>query len=88
MSASQKPNEESHLSQQRANRLCRAASAAYYSIARIHACRTGEPALIPTHLSPLGPMPQMCEFSRQEIEEAERFLLRLGVIRDRLSAQD
>lgn len=82
MSASHTPNEEPHLSQRRANRLCRAASAADYSIAQAHACRTGEPARIPRHLSPLGSMPRVCEFSRQEIEEAERFLLRLGVIRD------
>lgn len=66
-----------------ANRLCRAASAVYYEIVCASAKRTGTPAKLPFLLCPKGRTPCTCEFSHSELEEAEAFLLRLGVIGER-----
>lgn len=63
-----------------ARRLCRAASAAYYAVVIRHACKTGTPVALPTLLCPYGAAPSIGEFSPAEIDEAEDFLLRLGVI--------
>lgn len=70
------------MTQVRANRLCRAASAVYYSICEMHANRMGVPALLPEHLCPKDDEPRPCpyEFALDELEDAERMLLRLGVI--------
>jgi hypothetical protein len=72
------------MSQDEANRFCRAASAVFYSIARSHALRTGKPVCMPLLLCPRGTVPVPREFSSAELREAERFLLRLGVIRFRV----
>lgn len=65
-----------------ARKLCRAASAAYYAIVVRHACKAGTPVALPTLLCPNGAAPSTDEFSSAELDEAERFLLRLGVIGD------
>ncbi|MEM1329133.1 MAG: hypothetical protein AAGG07_01090 [Planctomycetota bacterium] len=70
----------SMMSQAEINRFCRAASAAYYAIVHEHTRRTGECALLPELICPDGPAPCLCEFSTQEIEEAEDFLFRMGMI--------
>lgn len=76
------PEHEQHeeMSQDHVDKLCRAASAAYYEIIRHHAFRTGEPALIPTLLCPKGCPPGTHEFDEDVLLEAEAFLVRLGVI--------
>lgn len=66
------------------DRLCDAASALFYAIAKHHANRTGEPIPLPVHLCPktLNP-PCICSFLPHELDQAEGFLLRMGVIRRR-----
>ena len=71
-----------------ARRLCRAASAAYYEIFVRHACRTGRPAVLPELLCPEGAVPATDEFSASELDEAEAFLIRLGVICERRGPQE
>ena len=61
-------------------RLCDAASALFYAIARHQFQRTGDPIPIPIHLCPTSRPTCICKFSRREIDEAEAFLLRIGVI--------
>ena len=68
------------MSQQEINDFCRAASAAYYAIVRAHVARTGEPAMLPDLLCPVGPVPCAHHFDDETLDEAERFLLRLGLI--------
>lgn len=68
------------MSQQEINHFCRAASAAYYAIVRAHVARTGEPAMLPDLLCPVGPVPCAHHFDDETLDEAERFLLRLGLI--------
>lgn len=70
----------SEMSQTEINRFCRAATAVYFSIVRAHAVRTGERVGLPALLCPEGPPPDEREFTVEELEEAERFLYRIGVI--------
>ena len=64
-------------------RLCDAASALFYTIAKHQFHRTGDPIPLPLHLCPKSTPPCICGFSRHEIDQAEAFLLRLGVIKGR-----
>lgn len=64
-------------------RLCDAASALFYAIARNQFHRTGDPIPIPLHLCPKSAPACICSFSRNEIDQAEAFLFRLGMIRGR-----
>ncbi|MEM9066060.1 MAG: hypothetical protein AAGB51_11280 [Planctomycetota bacterium] len=70
----------SEMTQAEINDFCRAASAAYYTIVRQHACRTGVPAMLPEHLCPKDRPPSPYDYTQQQIQEAEEFLYRLGVI--------
>lgn len=74
---------DERLDQQEINDFCRAASAAYYAIVAAHATRTGEPAMLPELLCPEGLPPRPCEFTEKQLDEAEAFLVRLGVIGER-----
>ncbi len=73
-----KPGHE--MDQSEINRFCRAATAVYFSIVEAHALRTGERVGLPLLLCPAGMPPSEREFSVEELEEAERFLYRIGVI--------
>ena len=64
-------------------RLCDAASALFYAIAKHQFHRTGDPIPIPLHLCPKSTPACICGFSRSEIDHAEAFLLRLGMIKGR-----
>lgn len=70
----------SEMSQHEINRFCKAASAAYFAILQSHTRRTGECARIPELLSPKGRVPHPLMFTAEELDEADQFLLRLGVI--------
>ncbi|MEL6330040.1 MAG: hypothetical protein AAFR38_10275 [Planctomycetota bacterium] len=83
MSDGKQRGESDRLDQDRINRACRAASAAYYAIVCAHARRTGVPGLLPELLCRTGPTPCACDFSDAELDDAERFLVRLGVIAER-----
>ena len=72
----------SEMSQEEINRYCSAASATYYAIVCAHAQRTGQCAKLPDLLCPDGLPPLQSQFSPGELDEAEEFLLRLGVISD------
>lgn len=73
---------EGGMPQHDADVLCRSASAVYYAILQAHACRTGERATLPTLLCPRRNPPIPEDFSEATLYEAERFLLRLGMISD------
>ncbi|MEM8876107.1 MAG: hypothetical protein AAGD32_17825 [Planctomycetota bacterium] len=68
------------MTQDEINDFCRAASAVYYAIVRAHVDRTGEPAMLPDLLCPCGRVPRVSEYDKATLEEAEKFLLRLGLI--------
>ncbi|MEM1166049.1 MAG: hypothetical protein AAGI30_07135 [Planctomycetota bacterium] len=70
------------------DRLCEAASALYYHIAFRHAMRTGRPVLLPELLCPKSSTPCVDAFSEDDIDEAERFLLRLGIIGGRIESPE
>jgi len=63
------------------DRLCNAASALYYAVVRNHASKTGMPVALPSLICPVGTPPCVCAFSDDELDAAEQFLVRLGVIR-------
>ncbi|MEN0020344.1 MAG: hypothetical protein AAF747_05630 [Planctomycetota bacterium] len=68
------------MSQPEVNRYCRAASAAYFAIIAAHSQRTGTPVTLPQHLCPTDDLPCLCDYSDEELSEAEDFLVRLGMI--------
>lgn len=70
----------SEMSQSEINAFCKAASAAYFAIARAHAMRCGLPVLLPELLCPVDALPDVEGFDDETLDEAERFLVRLGVI--------
>ncbi|MEM1424044.1 MAG: hypothetical protein AAGH64_08575 [Planctomycetota bacterium] len=72
----------SEMSQDEINRYCGAASATYYAIVCAHAQRTGVCAKLPDLLCPDGIPPMQSDYTNDELDEAEAFLLRLGVISD------
>jgi hypothetical protein len=61
-------------------RLCDAATAVYFAIARMQARAEGRLPQIPLLLSPRALPPCPCTFSRKEVIAAEEFLRRLGMI--------
>ena len=63
------------------SRLCDAASAMYYSIHFEYSRRTGKPVVLPELLLPLEEPPRPRDYSDAELDEAELFLTRLGVVR-------
>ncbi|MGD1915844.1 MAG: hypothetical protein ACFCBV_06635 [Phycisphaerales bacterium] len=65
------------------DRLCEGASSVYYAIARNQALREGRPPSLPMLLSPKHLPTCPHEYSVSELREAEKFLLRLGVIEPR-----
>ena len=71
------------MTQTEVNTFCRAASAVYYAIVMAHAQRAGEVPKLPKLLCPEGPPPCPCEFTAEELDEAEAFLVRLGAIGER-----
>jgi len=77
------PRSASDMSQEEINDFCRVASAAYFAIVRAHVARTGEPALLPELLCPIGPVPCVHHYDDETLDEAEQFLLRLGLIGER-----
>ena len=74
------PKPVSEMSQHEINDFCRATSAVYYSILHAHAQRTGTPAMVPDLLCPRGRVPRIHQFDEATLDEAERFLLRMGFI--------
>lgn len=70
----------SEMTQDEINDFCRAASAVYFAIVRSHATRTGFPALLPELLCPRGRAPCVHRYDDATLEEAEKFLLRMGLI--------
>ena len=77
------PKPASDMTQEEINHFCRAASAVYFDIVRAHVARTGEPAMLPDLLCPCGHAPSVRGYDEPTLEEAERFLLRLGLIGER-----
>lgn len=69
--------------QESIDRFCRAASAVYYEIVQASVRQEGQPAMLPTLICPRGRVPSTGEFTDRELDEAEAFLLRLGVIAER-----
>lgn len=63
-----------------AQRLCDAASAVFFAIVRYQSMRTGRSVPVPLLLCPMSTPPCPCDFSRDELAQAEAFLLRLGFI--------
>jgi len=70
----------SEMTQDEINHFCRAASAVYFAIARAHAARTGGPVLVPDLICPAGRVPCVGQFDDDLLDEAELFLLRMGMI--------
>jgi len=64
-------------------RLCEVASSLFAAIAREQARRDGRWPDLPAMLGPVAPAPCPCRYTPAELREAERFLLRLGVIEPR-----
>lgn len=73
----------SNATQSEINHFCEAASAVYFTVAASHAAQTGEMLLLPDLMEPTRPIPCIHHFSPDLITEAERFLLRLGMIAKR-----
>ena len=67
------------------DRLCEVASSMYYAIARNQALREGRPPSLPMLLAPKHLPTCPHHYSVGELREAEKFLLRLGVIEPRQS---
>lgn len=66
-----------------AQRLCDAATAVFFAIVRCHSARDGRPLPVPLLLCPKSIPKCPCEFTRHEVIEAEKFLLRIGYIERR-----
>ena len=66
--------------------LCDAASAVYFHLLRFKARETGRPVALPELMCPKGRVRCVCEFDDDAIDDAEQFLLRLGVIGPRKSS--
>lgn len=71
------------ISQAEVDTLCAAAGAVYYEIAAWHAVKTGSPVMIPDLLRPHGAVMRSHMFEDDVLEDAERFLVRLGMIAPR-----
>ncbi|MEL6497555.1 MAG: hypothetical protein AAF937_05930 [Planctomycetota bacterium] len=68
------------MTQAEVNEFCRATSALYFEVVRQHASRTGVPACLPDLLCPKADVPSTAGYDGVMLEEAERFLLRMGLI--------
>lgn len=68
------------MSQEEINRFCAATSSLYYSIVSWHARRSGVTPQLPDLLCPTGDLPCVHRFDEDLVDEAEKFLLRLGMI--------
>jgi len=71
------------MTQEEINDFCTAASAVYFDVVRAHVKRTGEPAMLPDLLCPCGRVPTVDGYDETTLQEAERFLLRPGLIGER-----
>ncbi|MEM1185348.1 MAG: hypothetical protein AAGI53_10145 [Planctomycetota bacterium] len=62
-------------------RLCDAATAVFFSLVRREATRTGKPVPLPRLVCPAsGVPPHPGIFNREELQAAEEFLYRIGMI--------
>ncbi|MEO0632394.1 MAG: hypothetical protein AAFY46_16950 [Planctomycetota bacterium] len=77
------PKPASEMNQDEINEFCTAASAVYFAVVRAHVKRTGEPAMLPDLLCPCGRVPTVDEYDETMLDEAERFLVRMGLIGER-----
>ncbi|MEM9167824.1 MAG: hypothetical protein AAGB48_12475 [Planctomycetota bacterium] len=68
------------MSQDEINRFCAATSALYYTIVASHARRCGIAPELPELLCPTAATPCAHRFDQDILDEAEKFLLRLGMI--------
>lgn len=62
------------------NVLCDATSAVYYAIVASHSRKMGTRPMLPEHLCPKGEPACPCNFTEEQLDEAEAFLVRLGMI--------
>ncbi|MEL6498440.1 MAG: hypothetical protein AAF937_01420 [Planctomycetota bacterium] len=70
----------SEMSQEEINRFFDATSALYFSIVAWHARRSGVDPRLPDLLQPTGDLPCVHRYDEHLVDEAEKFLLRLGMI--------
>lgn len=70
----------SSMTQAEINEFCSATSAMYFAIVRSYAARTGDSVMLPSLLCPKGRCPCVGDFDEALLDEAEKFLLRMGFI--------
>ena len=74
------PSSPEDVTQEDANRLCKAATAVFFSVLRHESIRNDRPVIIPFHLLPDQAPPCPCTLCPELVREAEQFLIRMGVI--------
>ena len=74
------PSSPEDVTQDDADRLCKAATAVFFSVLRLESIRHDRPVIIPFHLLPDQAPPCPCTMCPELVREAEEFLIRLGVI--------
>jgi len=68
------------VTQDAANELCDAATSIFFAVACFESARRGGPIRLPWHLCPKRQPPCPCTLDPDLVNDAEQFLLRLGVI--------